>query len=610
VVSFLIDQYSDQFALIEYHTQGDGFDTPWGQSRLDDFYGGWCGNAIPVMMYDGFWYPLDVGDYERDLLQQLAQPTDVTIAVTATEVATARWAFTSEVCVEASGAGKRMRIYAVHAQDRYPTQPSYSRNTQVQDAPTVDVDLDPGQCAEVDFVFEFGPDFWGDRENIRIVVWAQETADLAPANVFQAAEVGWPFPEGGGGPVEPELGRDFELALPLFNAEQSPWLAEAYNADVIDASANQIQATYQALCGDTTYHVPEDDPPTADSPALRVAYDEDSVPVFLAGGGSQQVTLCDYDGIQQVPNSKWGTSTGGGPIDIPSCVGDVRPSGPQGLDSNGRLVLYDPLTLTEYDFWQASTVIDAPCLSRGAGLSGSSIAEAGQADYFEVDAAGTNPMRTVGARAASTPLLAGTLLPEDVTRSLVEHALAVGIPGLRNLSSNPDVPLGSDIVPPAAHTQTRRYSTNPNALAAGQRLRLLPELVDSTGEPVNEGALAPVTRAVLLALRTYGAYVVDDADGFVLYAEDLHTATLDLTEDEVNQLIGRPAGTPLPDGVTAWQIIMDALAADFADIPFAFGDCDGASSQVAIPNFEVVEPPFEVPGVTVPPRRPSGRMMP
>jgi hypothetical protein len=274
------------------------------------------------------------------------------------------------------------------------------------------------------------------------------------------------------------------------------------------------------------------------------------------------------------------------------------------------LVLYDPLTLTEYDFWQASTVIDAPCLSRGAGLVGQSIPETGQADFFRVDEAGTNPRRTAGARAASTPLLAGALLPEDVTRAIVEHALAVGVPGLRNLSSNPDVPLGSDIVPPAAFTHTLRYSTNPNALAAGQRLRLLPELVDSGGNPVDEGALAPITRSVLLALRTYGAYVVDNANGFVLYAEDIHTARLDLSEDEINQLIGQPSGTPLPGGMTAWQILMEALADDLSDIPFAFGSCAGASSLVAMPNFEVVEPPYELPGITVPPRRPGGRMMP
>ncbi len=607
----MIDQYSEQFVALEMHTQGDGFETPWGQDRIDNFYGGWCGTAIPVMMYDGYWFPLSIGDYERDLIQEMAAPTDVTIEVTATELNTTRWSFTSEVCIESGGARKRMRIYAVHAQDHYPGQPSYSRNTLVQAAPTVDVDLDPGQCAAVDTIFEFSPDHWVDQENIKIIVWAQETVDMAPANVFQAARVGWPFPEGGGGgPVEPEHPRDFALPLPLFNADSSAWLAPANDADVNDDSAGQIQATYQALCGDTSNHHPVTDPPTSDSPAIRVAYDDDSIPVFIAGGGTQQVQLCDYAGLNQAPNDKWGALPSGGPIGVPSCVGDVRPAGPEGLDSDGRLVLYDPLTVTEYDFWQASTVTDGPCLSQGAGLPGSSIPQTGQADFFPVTSAGSNPLLTWGARAAATPLLAGTLLPEDVTRVLVEHALAVGVPGLRNLSQDPADPLATDVVYPASFTQTRRYSTNPLALAAGQRLRLRPTLVDGSGDSIDEDELAPITRQVLLALRSYGAYVVDDADGFVLYAEDIHTAPLDLTEDEVNQVIGQPQGTPLPEEKTVWQIIMEALAGDLANIPFAFGDCDGGASLVVTSNFEVVEPPYTIPGIATPPRRPAGRMMP
>ncbi len=422
--------------------------------------------------------------------------------------------------------------------------------------------------------------------------------------------VGPSLKERAGNRRSPNYPRDFALSLPLFNADRSAWLAAAYTANVIDGSANQIQATYMALCGDTSNHFPTDDPPTSDSPLIRVAYDDESVPVFLAGGGTQQVLLCDYAGFQQAANPKWGSFPIGGPIGVPSCVGDVRPSGPMGLASDGRMVLYDPLTQIEYDFWQASTVTDGPCLSRGSGLPGFSIPQTGQADFFTVTSKGSNSRFTWGARAAATPLLAGTLLPEDVSRILIEHALAIGIPGLRNLSQDPTDPLATDIVYPASFTQTERYSTNPAALAAGQRLRLRPTVVNWSGDLINEANLAPITQYVLLALRTYGAYVVDSADGFVIYAEDIHTAPLELTEDEVNQVIGQPQGTPLPLDKTVWQIIMETLANDLAEIPFAYGDCDGSSSLVVMSNFEVIEPPFTFAAFSSTPRRPGRRVTP
>jgi hypothetical protein len=50
VVDDLMDAHPGQFVVVEYHTQYDGFDTPWGIDRLNSFYGGWCGTLIPVML--------------------------------------------------------------------------------------------------------------------------------------------------------------------------------------------------------------------------------------------------------------------------------------------------------------------------------------------------------------------------------------------------------------------------------------------------------------------------------------------------------------------------------------------------------------------------------
>lgn len=607
MVSSLIDQYPDRFALIEMHVQFDGFETPWGEDRLNQFYGGWCGTGIPIIMYDGFWF-WNPSDYEYGLEERLNEPTDVTIDVTAVEAGTREWDFTAHVCIEEDGTSRRMRIYAVQTLDLFPVPPDYSRNTVRQGLPTRDVELGAGECTDVDFTFNFNTESWNSRDNIKIAVWAQETADVGPALVFQAAQVGWPFPQGGQ-PVEPEFPRAFDIALPLFDAPYSAWIEDASSVGVADSSADQVLATYRALCGDTSGLFPVNDPPSSESPFPFIGFDDHAVPIFAAGSGMQEVLLCDYDGFARDPNGKWGVSGEGGPVEVPSCSGTVRPAGPVGLDSDGSMVLFDTGNGMEYDFWQATTVSSGECQSDGAGLPGTSVSQAGQADFFDVRGSGANATGVWGARASATPMLAGTILPEDVLDGAIEHALAIAVPGVRNLSTDPEHPLTIDAVYPASFTQTERYSTNPDALAAGQRMRLRSTIVGDDGEVVHESALAPITKMVLAALRNHGAYVVDSADGLAFFAEDIHTAVLDLDDDEINALIGEPDGTPLPAEKTKWQAVMEALERDLAGIPFAHGDCDGASSTVTTANFEVVEPATAPPAGLPAPRRPGGRRL-
>ena len=156
--------------------------------------------------------------------------------------------------------------------------------------------------------------------------------------------------------------------------------------------------------------------------------------------------------------------------------------------------------------------------------------------------------------------------------------------------AGPSEPLDSDSVYPASTTDTETYSVNQDALAAGQRLRMASTLFDNLGEIVNEDGLAPITTMVIDALRSYGAYVVDNAPGFTFFAEDSHTADLELNDVEINLLIGRPGGTPLPTDRTRWQLVIETLADELAEIAFAYGNCSGASSSVTTANFDVIDP--------------------
>jgi cysteinyl-tRNA synthetase len=389
------------------------------------------------------------------------------------------------------------------------------------------------------------------------------------------------------------LQRDFVFSTPLF-AAGSAWNQSAVAAQVLPESDQHILVTYRVLRGDATDLHPAGAWYTT-WPFPFVNYDDYTIPIFRAGAGQQGVTLCDYDGNLAWPSPKFpDPPQEGGPVTVPPPAGSVRPAGPQDTGADGHLALYDPATFTAYDFWQATTQRDGACLSWGGGYTGTAILEAGAIDFFDVRGDGTNPAGVASARAVGTPLLAGLILPEDVEGGSIDHALAFAIPGLRNLSSDPYDPLPSDYVYPAATTETDFYNTNPSALAAGQRLRLTQTLVDADGNPLDEDQLAPITRMFLAALRTYGAYLVDSSGGFTFYAEDIHTAVLDLSDAEINALIGQPPGAPLPPGKTKWQIVIETLDLELEQIPFAYGPWtegqDPATASITHANFEVVQP--------------------
>ena len=386
--------------------------------------------------------------------------------------------------------------------------------------------------------------------------------------------------------------RDFLFELPLFSPD-SAWNQRADNAAVLPESDAQILSLYRVMLGDISTLKGYDEPAT-DWPYMNFSLYEFTVPIARAGDEMQEVWICEDIGVIGWAHPKFGIETEGGPVTVPAPAGPVRPAGPQDDGADGWLVLYHPETFIEYDYIQATPFKDDECLGFEGGLAGNEILQAGVVDYFDVRDPGANPDGYYSARAVGTPLLAGLILPEDIENGEIAHALAFAIPGPRNTSLFPENPKESDYYYPVSTTETDFYNTDPNALASGQRIRLKRTLVDEEGLVINEKELAPITRIFLDALRNYGAYLVDNAGGLTFYAEDAHTAVLHLSNDEVNALIGQPSGTPLPEDLTKWQIVMETLGNDLELIPIAssLGDeePDPKTAEIEIANFEVIEP--------------------
>jgi hypothetical protein len=403
--------------------------------------------------------------------------------------------------------------------------------------------------------------------------------------------------------------RDFRLPIPLFSPE-SAWNQSALDADVLPESEQQILTLYRVLLGDNSNLHPKNSDSSA--PFMFVNYEEWTVPIFRAGAGQQMVLICTYDGDLDYTNPKLPEAAvePGGPVMIPVATALIRPSGPEGAFSDGFLVLFDPDTVTAYDFWQATTQRDGECASHGGGLLGESVQEAGAVDFFDVRGPGANPTGYYSARASGLPLLGGLLLPEDVEAGVIAHALAVAIPYPR--IANPRNPAPEDVIYPASSAEVDYYNTDAYALAQGQRIRLKDSLVlasepwgDADGSEVmtliDDLPVAPITRMFLTALHDYGAIVVDNDSSIGFYAEDVHSANLQLTDEQVNILIGNPPDTPLPAGLTKWQIVMGKLSEDLLIVPLGSGgdgpwwEYEGSAriagkATIGVSNFEVVTP--------------------
>ena len=372
------------------------------------------------------------------------------------------------------------------------------------------------------------------------------------------------------------LKRTFQLPVPLFNA-QSAWNQRADGAAVLRKSKRHMQTLHRAMraiLGDWS--------------EISLTFDEWTIPIFCANGRKRsRVDLCDYEGQEAWHNDKWtGTAAQklGGSLMVPIPGGPVRPSSPSSTDSDGHLVLYDPVGKIAYEFWQATTERSGRCGSAGGGRTSSRILEAGAIDFFDVTGSGTNaPRQLSSARASGVSLLAGLLLPEDVAAGEIRHAFAVAIPKPRNTSSDPNKPHKADIVYPAAWLETHVFNTDPYALASGQRIRLIKTLRDIEGEVIDENELAPVTRMVLTALRRYGAYITDNAGGFALYAEDYRTGVLRVPKAQVRQLIGAEPQAKLDASKSNWELVLRVLAADLGKIPITIG-----KAKMKWSNFEVV----------------------
>jgi len=174
---------------------------------------------------------------------------------------------------------------------------------------------------------------------------------------------------------------------------------------------------------------------------------------------------------------------------------------------DGWFSIFDPDGQVAYDLWRARRESD------------------GSISYhfmrkWDLDGPGYHPEYTVSARGSGLPLFAGLIRPGELESGRIEHALAISVPG----------PSQSYFVHPASSTDG---NGRPNSLPEGARIRLKADITLPPPRDPRNGkriVLTPsqqrLADAIVAALRTYGAIVVDRSAVPTLYAQRDVTAGL------------------------------------------------------------------------------------
>ncbi|MEI5675426.1 MULTISPECIES: hypothetical protein [unclassified Nocardioides] len=167
---------------------------------------------------------------------------------------------------------------------------------------------------------------------------------------------------------------------------------------------------------------------------------------------------------------------------------------------DGWYTIFDTSKSIAYDLWRARREDDGSISYHFMRI-------------WELDGPGFSAPQVVGARGSGLPLFAGLIRPGELNAGKIDHALAISVPG----------PAQSSFVQPASSTDG---NGQPKSLPEGARIRLkadvtLSEPVDPvTGKPIPMTAQQRrYADAITLALRTYGAIVVDRAAVPTLYAQ-------------------------------------------------------------------------------------------
>jgi hypothetical protein len=219
---------------------------------------------------------------------------------------------------------------------------------------------------------------------------------------------------------------------------------------------------------------------------------EYSTPVYVVGRDQPRVRVALHTGKWGIPLSR-ALEAG---VPIPAHAVPAR-------GTDGHLTIHQPSTDTLWEFWHAKKRADGWHADWGGALREVSSSPGHYTDRSWPGLTASEGWNW-GSTATSLPVVAGTVMADELRRGRIDHALAMGVPNACK----------TFFTWPAQRRDGT--STAPDCMPEGAHLRLDPALdVDSLGLPA-------MTRMLALAAQRHGVVVRDithRAVGF--YAEDV-----------------------------------------------------------------------------------------
>lgn len=196
----MLADYPDTFTVVQYHTSG--YATSFGNGRAG-FYGV---GGIPDAWFDGRVnkggaYTNDTQQYNYYMgayNERIVIDSDLILELGGEEVTAPTYEFSVRVNNTSGDTEWEVTIHMVQVLNGFPASGGYHSHCMVQHVLTQDITLAPGasQTLSDQITLGGGPGWdtsWTNKENVKIIAWAQRPGTSQPKRVHNAVQMDWPF---------------------------------------------------------------------------------------------------------------------------------------------------------------------------------------------------------------------------------------------------------------------------------------------------------------------------------------------------------------------------------------------------------------------------------
>lgn len=238
--------------------------------------------------------------------------------------------------------------------------------------------------------------------------------------------------------------------------------------------------------------------------ALTSDHSQFTLPIWLWDASTPTYTVVGDGFFRQYTTNDQTNSTGSGsPWSIPNVPipnGAIASPG-----SDGQIILWNPTTGEQYNFWQfASDIAQNPLAGHYYASNGNHCSTAAGNKGTFLDG--------LSGRGAGTSYMAGLVRPWEIAQGHVDHALAFGY----------DSPSALFRAPASKSDGGNFGGVSGTDLPEGARIQLDPAKTDSDFNGIGLNASAKI---VAIALQQYGMYCIDHSGSSKVYIEADETAT-------------------------------------------------------------------------------------